>query len=89
MKRKLKTIDCFFQRDNPRVTPVENPNLTNVQDFDPINLHIEAAELNQQETLATAFERDPGVGGLPLLKVLKNLTNMFSSITYCHRRLRL
>ncbi|AQK45686.1 General transcription factor 2-related zinc finger protein [Zea mays] len=60
MKRKFKTIDCFFQRDNPRATPIENPNLTNVQDSDPINLHTEAAELNQQETLATAFERDPG-----------------------------
>lgn len=60
MKRKLKTIDCFFQRDNPRATPIENPNLTNVQDSDPINLHTEAAELNQQETLATTFERDPG-----------------------------
>jgi hypothetical protein len=59
MKRKLKTIDCFFQRDNPRATPIKNPNLTNVQDSDPINLHTEAAELNQQETLATTFERDP------------------------------
>jgi hypothetical protein len=31
-----------------------------VQDSDPINFHTEVAELNQQETLATAFERDPG-----------------------------
>jgi hypothetical protein len=29
------------------------------------------------------------VGGLHLLKVLKNTTNMFSSIVYCHRKLRL
>jgi hypothetical protein len=50
----------FFQLDNPRVTPVENPNLTYVQDLDPINLHTEVAELNQQETLATTFEREPG-----------------------------
>jgi hypothetical protein len=28
------------------------------------------------------------VGGLHLLKVLKNTTNMFSSIVYCHRKLR-
>jgi hypothetical protein len=47
MKRKLKTIDCFFRRENPRASPVENPNLTNLQDSDPINLHAEGAELNQ------------------------------------------
>jgi hypothetical protein len=47
MKRKLKTIDCFFQRENSRASPVENPNLTNLQDSDPINLHAEGAELNQ------------------------------------------
>jgi hypothetical protein len=29
------------------------------------------------------------VGGLHLLKVLKNTTNMFSSIVYYHRKLRL
>jgi hypothetical protein len=29
------------------------------------------------------------VGGLPLSKVLKNTTNMFSSIVYCHMKLRL
>ena len=29
------------------------------------------------------------VGDLPLSKVLKNTTNMFSSIVYCHRKLRL
>jgi hypothetical protein len=29
------------------------------------------------------------IGGLHLLKVLKNMTNMSSSIVYCHRRLRL
>jgi hypothetical protein len=28
------------------------------------------------------------VGGLHLPKVLKNMTNMFSSIVYCHRKLR-
>jgi hypothetical protein len=26
--------------------------------------------------------------GLHLMKVLKNMTNMFSSIVYCHRKLR-
>jgi hypothetical protein len=31
----------------------------------------------------------PAVGGLPLPKVLKNTTNMFFSIVYCHRKLRL
>jgi hypothetical protein len=29
------------------------------------------------------------VGGLPLSKVLKNTTNMFFSIVYCHKKLRL
>jgi hypothetical protein len=29
------------------------------------------------------------IGGLPLPKVLKNTTNMFFSIVYCHRKLRL
>jgi hypothetical protein len=29
------------------------------------------------------------VGGLHLPKVIKNTTNMFSSIVYCHRKLRL
>jgi hypothetical protein len=29
------------------------------------------------------------VGGLQLPKVLKNTTNMFSRIIYCHRKLRL
>jgi hypothetical protein len=33
--------------------------------------------------------RGATVGGLPLPKVLKNLTNMFYSITYCLRKLRL
>jgi hypothetical protein len=28
------------------------------------------------------------VGGLHLSKVLKNTTNIFSSIVYCHRKLR-
>jgi hypothetical protein len=31
--------------------------------------------------------RGATVGGLHLLKVLKNTTNMFSSIVYCHRKL--
>jgi hypothetical protein len=33
--------------------------------------------------------RGATVGGLLFLKVLKNTTNMFSSIVYCHRKLRL
>jgi hypothetical protein len=33
--------------------------------------------------------RGATVGGLHLPKVLKNTTNMFSSIVYCHRKLRL
>jgi hypothetical protein len=33
--------------------------------------------------------RGATVGCLPLPKVLKNLTNMFSSITYCLRKLQL
>jgi hypothetical protein len=32
--------------------------------------------------------RGATVGGLHLSKVLKNTTNMFSSIVYCHRKLR-
>jgi hypothetical protein len=43
--------------------------------------------------VATTPEGEPvmmgTVGGLHLPKVLKNTTNMFSSIVYCHRRLRL
>jgi hypothetical protein len=35
------------------------------------------------------YNKVSGVEGLPLPKVLKNLTNMFPSITYCHRRLLL
>jgi hypothetical protein len=33
--------------------------------------------------------RATGVGGLCLMKVLKNTANIFSSIIYYHRRLRL
>jgi hypothetical protein len=33
--------------------------------------------------------RGATVGGLPLPKVLRNTSNMFSSIVYCHRKLRL
>jgi hypothetical protein len=33
--------------------------------------------------------REATVGGLRVPKVLKNTTNMLSSIMYCHRRLRL
>jgi hypothetical protein len=35
------------------------------------------------------FSRRLGVGGLRLPKVLKNTTNMLSSMIYCHRKLRL
>jgi hypothetical protein len=36
-----------------------------------------------------AFNNNNNVGGLRLPKVLKNTTNMLSSIMYCHRKLRL
>jgi hypothetical protein len=39
--------------------------------------------LNNKLTL-----RGATVGGVHLLKVLKNTTNMFSSIIYCHRKLQ-
>jgi hypothetical protein len=32
--------------------------------------------------------RGATVGGLHFRKVLKNMTNMFSNIVYCHRKLR-
>jgi hypothetical protein len=41
------------------------------------------------QDLLKRFGMKDAVGGLRLPKVLKNTTNMLSSIIYCHRKLRL
>jgi hypothetical protein len=70
------------------VPPCRNATVDYREDGNDVRASADIRDGGVRCIAAVTDEWAPTVWGLHLPKVLKNTTNMFSSIVYCHRKVR-